>query len=167
MDFNDKLTTSLLKKSGGKNLRVVNIPKPQKTWFVQQVNGRIFACDESEAWSLTQNSNNNWTLRGNKFIGVSNGEVYVKGLIEASKITIEDLVKNKTKLKAMKQSQMVEIVNKAVKERMLKAFEDELAVARKNAQEHGIERPRNMSVLNINGQLQTNKKIMDSDFVGQ
>jgi hypothetical protein len=160
-DLNDPITTRLLKKSGGKTMRVVKIPKPEKTWFIQQPSGRIFACNELEAWHLAANKDNQWTQRGNRILGVGSGEIYAAGLIEASKITIESLVKDKKKLKTMKESKQIEMVNEAVKERILKAEADELEACRGH-----IEHPRsNLNVLALDGKVQTNKKVLDSGMI--
>jgi len=55
-----------------------------KTWFIERGDGKIFACDEQEAWNTLRNRSN-WQRQDFKIIGVSDGTKYVESLKNATK----------------------------------------------------------------------------------
>ena len=68
-----------------------------KTWFIERGDGKVFACDEPEAWNLMRNKSN-WQRSDFKIIGVSDGQTYATALKDASKekATIDNLIANKS-----------------------------------------------------------------------
>lgn len=58
--------------------------KVGKTWFIERGDGKIFACDELEAWNTMRNRSN-WQRQDFKIIGVSDGSKYVESLKNATK----------------------------------------------------------------------------------
>lgn len=55
-----------------------------KTWFIERGDGKIFACDEQEAWNTLRNRSN-WQRQDFKIVGVSDGTKYVESLKSATK----------------------------------------------------------------------------------
>ena len=58
---------------------------PQKTWFFERGDGKIFATGESEAHEILRNRTN-WMRRDFKMIGVSDGKTYDR-MIKENKVT--------------------------------------------------------------------------------
>lgn len=58
--------------------------KVGKTWFIERGDGKVFACDEEEAWNTLRNRSN-WQRQDFKIVGVSDGRGYVDALQSASK----------------------------------------------------------------------------------
>jgi len=58
--------------------------KVGKTWFIERGDGKVFACDEEEAWNTMRNRSN-WQRQDFKIIGVSDGTQYVESLKNATK----------------------------------------------------------------------------------
>lgn len=71
--------------------------KVGKTWFIERGDGKVFACDEQEAWNLVRNRSN-WQRQDFKIVGVSDGQTYVKALQEATKEkeNIDNLIAQKS-----------------------------------------------------------------------
>lgn len=67
-----------------------------KTWFIERGDGKVFACDEQEAWNLMRNKGN-WQRTDFKIIGVSDGQTYTTALKDAikEKETIDALISQK------------------------------------------------------------------------
>lgn len=58
--------------------------KPQKTWFFQRGDGKVFATGESEAWGILHDRSN-WARRDFTMLGMSDGHTYFKIIKEAKK----------------------------------------------------------------------------------
>ena len=54
-----------------------------KTWFIERGDGKIFACEEKEAWNILKNRSN-WQRSDFKIVGVSDGKKYVEAIKNAS-----------------------------------------------------------------------------------
>lgn len=101
----------------------------KKTWFLEDENQNIVAVDEASAWNMMQPSHTNTGYKPRyRILGVSMGYEYQKGAALAAKMPAGD-------------------ERRAV---LLKAFDDELSVARGN-----IERPRNPNMRDNKGNFQT------------
>jgi hypothetical protein len=92
--------------------------QPTKTWFMERGDGKIFACEEIEAWELLRNKSN-WRRNDFKIIGVSDGLIYAQAVNEASNLIDKQQIQN----------------------RLRRGFEEELEKARGN-----IEFPTNQNV---------------------
>jgi hypothetical protein len=57
--------------------------KIEKTWFIERENGAIFACEETEAYSLTHPTQPN--AKRYKIVGTSDGRTYVEIMKNAGK----------------------------------------------------------------------------------
>lgn len=54
-----------------------------KTWFLERGDGKVFACEEREAWNTLKNRGN-WQRGDFKIIGVSDGKQYVESIKKAT-----------------------------------------------------------------------------------
>jgi len=57
--------------------------KVGKTWFLERGDGKVFACEEKEAWNTLKNRSN-WQRGDFKIIGVSDGKNYVESIKQAT-----------------------------------------------------------------------------------
>jgi hypothetical protein len=133
----DKISATLLKPTGKFNVDLSKKERLKKVWFFQYEDEKPFAAGEAEAWSILRNKNKSFIRPGVKLIGVSDGILYQKGVMEASKLT-----------------------GKAAKDRLLLAFEEELEAARGH-----IEMPKNQDVVVIGAPNEEAKQKIINDLV--
>lgn len=92
--------------------------KVGKTWFLERGDGKIFACEEREAWNTLFNRSN-WQRSDFKIIGVSDGKTYVEAIRNAS----NDRVKTDA-LIAQKSTELTRYLNTLDKFKFEELLED-------------------------------------------
>lgn len=105
------------------------IDQPVKTWFFEKSNGSIVSVQEAEAWRIWSGKNQivGQQVARPKLIGVSDGKLYFKALVEAREVA---------KAEGLEKAQ----------ERIRQGYQEEIESARGN-----IVAPRNFDTIGNNG----------------
>lgn len=96
---------------------VAKLSAPKKTWFFERMgDGKIFACEEREAWQICFNKSN-WKRRDFRLLGTSDGTTFYKivkeSMVEARQLEPQIEVK-RTELQRYMDAEEKLIMNEAV-----------------------------------------------------
>jgi hypothetical protein len=96
---------------------MAKLSTPKKTWFFERMgDGKIFACEEREAWQICFNKSN-WKRRDFRLLGTSDGTTFYKivkeSMVEARQLEPE-IEKKRTELQRYMDAEEKLIMNEAV-----------------------------------------------------
>lgn len=90
--------------------------KPNKTWFFERGDGKIFAVEETEAWQICYNRST-WKRRDFRLLGTSDGTTYhriVRESMAEAKVLEPKMASKKEELERYQKAEENLIVNEAV-----------------------------------------------------
>lgn len=96
---------------------MAKLSTPKKTWFFERMgDGKIFACEEREAWQICFNKSN-WKRRDFRLLGTSDGTTFYKivkeSMVEARQLEPE-IEKKRAELQRYMDAEEKLIMNEAV-----------------------------------------------------